>query len=180
MYYVASDSVAQTCLMIVCFDVRSERLSIIRPPLESMVAWKPTSTLINYKGKLAIFNFRCSELYCKIELWIEEDVKKIKWLRKAHSFLRSGNHVWWDSLCKVPISFQGTNQAGEVVISPEFLPLDQIFYILYCDIETGNIRRVEIKGVADDEDFRSRYEIGENGKCHIHISPDYGGNISFI
>lgn len=79
------------------------------------------------------------------------------------------------------MSFQSTNKMGEIIVSPKFLPHNRNFYIFYCDVENGNIRRVQIKGVAHDEDFRSRYGIGENGKCHVYISPDiYGRYISFI
>lgn len=167
--------------VIVCFDVRSERLSFINlPALAEHVHWGSTSTLINYKGKLAnIINTNaCSyedRHYNNFDLWVLQDAKEHQWSMGSCSFRLD------DSLGKVSISFQGTNRIGEIVIAPKFLPRDlRPFYILYYNVESNSLREVKLEGVADDEDFRRRYQIGRNGNCDLYISPEHVTNFTFL
>ncbi|KAH0878925.1 hypothetical protein HID58_066319, partial [Brassica napus] len=52
-----------------------------------------------------------------------------------------------------------------------FLPWDlQPFYILFFNVENNNIRKVQVKGIADDEGFTHRYGIVINGDCEVYIS----------
>lgn len=79
------------------------------------------------------------------------------------------------------MNFPGINKMGEIIIAPKFLPRDlRPFYILYYNVETHQIRKVQLQGVGDDEGFRRRYGIGNNGDCHVHISPEYEGDLTFL
>ncbi|CAN8303840.1 unnamed protein product [Cochlearia groenlandica] len=158
--------------VIVCFDVRSERIRFIKPPSIS----SSNENTINYKGKLAIVDF-C--LDGKFVFEILHDVDKQEWLRKTCSVSTWGSrHVWLDSLSGLPRTCHGITKNGELVISTKVLSRDRDFYIFLCDIVNRKIRTFKLEGV---EDVKSRYGVGEiNGSCHVYISPDYGEKFSFL
>ncbi|KAG7593470.1 F-box associated interaction domain [Arabidopsis thaliana x Arabidopsis arenosa] len=157
VYYGASTPRSNLSKIIVCFDVRSERLSFIKLPSMDGIYWYSTSTLINYKGKLANVNIVNScDKYLVFDLWVLQDAKEHQWSMKTCSLRR-------DSLGNVPISFHGTNKVGDIIITPKCLPRGLgPFHILYYDVEKKEIRKVQLKGVGDDEDFRRRYGIANN------------------
>ncbi|VVA93129.1 unnamed protein product [Arabis nemorensis] len=163
VYYGASTHLQDKSRVIVCFDVRSERLSFIIPHWWACgIEWK--LTLTNYKGKLAIIDG------LDFDLRVLEDVKEHRWSRTSFLLHRS----WLDSLGGrgTPMYFPGINKIGEIIIAPMFLPWDLgSFYILYYNVESGKVRKVRLEGIGDDEDF---------GDCQVYIWPDYGGNITFL
>lgn len=111
--------------------------------------------MMNYKGKLANVTVRShhDDIYYVFDLWVLEDANEHRWSMRQCSFLRS----WWNFFGNIPISFQGTNKIGEIIIAPKFLPWDlQPFYIHFFNVENNNIRKVQVKGIVDDEGFRHR------------------------
>ncbi|KAG2317943.1 hypothetical protein Bca52824_021065 [Brassica carinata] len=61
---------------------------------------------------------------------------------------------------------KGTNKAGEIIFSPTTLPgRAKPFYVFYFNPDTKSTRRVRIHGVADTEEFWSRY--GLTGICCV-------------
>ncbi|CAA7014211.1 unnamed protein product [Microthlaspi erraticum] len=181
VYYGAmTPTPCHTDKVIVRFDVRSERLSFINLPAPAKhVHWGFTSSLINYNGKLAHINNTNARSYedrhYDFVLWVLQDAKEHRWSMRSCSFALD------DSLGKVAISCQGTNKIGEIIIAPKFLPRElRPFYILYYNVESHQIRKVQLQGVGDDEGFRRCYGIGNHGDCHVYISPESGGNFTFL
>ncbi|EOA14705.1 hypothetical protein CARUB_v10027982mg [Capsella rubella] len=153
--------------LLVCFDVRLEKLSIIKLKIS---CWDDsTSALINYKGELAHVVIGG----CFLDFWVLIDAKEHKWSNKFHQIYR----VWWDSIpVDVPITIHGTNNVGEIIISPKFLLCNLgDFPIIYYDIEKKKVTKVQLKGIACDEDFRRRY-----GPCLVNISPEHCCNFNLI
>ncbi|KAF2540157.1 hypothetical protein F2Q70_00033731 [Brassica cretica] len=186
MYYGASVPVpneAETppTPVFVCFDVKNERiLSFITTPKEVLV-WKVYTSLIEYKGKLAVVVptncFRTASSFDRFNLWILEDVTKHEWSRQSFQL-------------PLPLPFtrapmgqrlisQGTNKAGEIIFSPTTLPgRAKPFYVFYFNTDTKSARRVRIHGVADTEEFWSRY--GLTGVCCASFSPQHADSIAFL
>ncbi|KAJ4873526.1 putative F-box protein [Raphanus sativus] len=133
-------------------------LSFITTPKEVLV-WKGFTSLIEYKGKLAVVVPNClgCASFDRFDLWILEDVTKHEWSRQ--SFELPLPLPFTLGMGKRMIS-QGTNKAGEIVFSPAILPgRAQPFYVFYFNPVTNNMRRVRIHGVADTEEFWSRYGL---------------------
>ncbi|KAH0900508.1 hypothetical protein HID58_040011 [Brassica napus] len=164
MYYGASVPVpneAETppTPVFVCFDVRNERiLSFITTPKEVLV-WKVYTSLIEYKGKLAVVVPNC--------------------LGYNHfSFPCLFPSLVRPCMGQRLIS-QGTNKAGEIIFSPTTLPgRAKPFYVFYFNTDTKSARRVRIHGVADTEEFWSRY--GLTGVCCASFSPQHADSIAFL
>ncbi|KAG2310087.1 hypothetical protein Bca52824_021644 [Brassica carinata] len=180
MYYGASvpNQSAAPTPVFVCFDVRYERiLSFITTPKEVLV-WQAFTSLIEYKGKLAVVVPDClgSTSFDRFNLWILEDVKKHEWSKQTFELPLSLPFTL--GMCQRMIS-QGTNKAGEIIFSPSTLPgRAQPFYVFYYNTDTRNMRRVRIHGVADTEEFWSRY--GLTGVCSASFSPQHVDSIAFI
>ncbi|CAE5958898.1 unnamed protein product [Arabidopsis arenosa] len=157
--------------VIGCFDVRFERLSFIKAPM-AVVCLEGESILIEYKGKLAAIARHPYKPFHSFDLWILEDVK---------------THDWSKQTFKLPFSLglgtnltsPGINKAGEIIFAPKCLSRDvEPFYIFYHNVERNDIRKVTIKGIADDREFRRRYGLA--GDCCVHISPDHVESIASI
>ncbi|KAG7593703.1 F-box associated interaction domain [Arabidopsis thaliana x Arabidopsis arenosa] len=151
--------------VIVCFDVRSEKLSFIKAPAV-VVRWAHDSILIEYKGKLAsIVRQPFGGHIRSFDFYILEDPKKHEWSRQTCVFPFSV----WDYVGNVQISFFGTNKAGEIIIAPMILSHDvRPFYIFYYNVETKTMRRVRLLGIGDDKEFRRSYGFENNfGNCII-------------
>ncbi|KAG2249530.1 hypothetical protein Bca4012_087132 [Brassica carinata] len=185
MYYGASVPVPNEeetppTPVFVCFDVRNERiLSFITTPKEVLV-WQSYTSLIEYKGKLAVIVpncLGCASSFDRFNLWILEDVTKHEWSKQTFEL-------------PLPLPFtrapmgqrlisQGTNKAGEIIFSPTTLPgRAKPFYVFYFNTDTKSARRVRIHGVADTEEFWSRY--GLTGICCASFSPQHADSIAFL
>lgn len=67
--------------------------------------------------------------------------------------------------------FKAPTGSAKLLLLQSFLPWDlQPFYILFFNVENNNIRKVQVKGIADDEGFTHRYGIVINGDCEVYIS----------
>ncbi|EOA34181.1 hypothetical protein CARUB_v10021684mg [Capsella rubella] len=159
--------------VIVCFDVRSEKISFINPPFIKR-GWEPGTNLMNYKGKLAFVNTAYYPYRERFILWILDNVEK---------------HEWSNIRCKLPLSpskllsysFIGCNKPGEIILAPQLLSHNlEPFYILYYDVTRHDIRMVRLEGIADNEEFRRRYGIGENGDCHVFMASQHFDDINFL
>ncbi|KAH0864597.1 hypothetical protein HID58_081808 [Brassica napus] len=144
LYYSAleSGSWRTSTSMIVCFDIRSEKLKFIVD--EAFKDFKSPSTLINYKGKLGILSPHTSGfmdgIFIGFELWVIDDIEKPTWWRHTHIF-----PPLWDTLvAQARINIVGTTGDSEIMFSPTVV--SNPFYIFCYNMETRSIRRVEIKG----------------------------------
>ncbi|EOA40335.1 hypothetical protein CARUB_v10009062mg [Capsella rubella] len=157
--------------VIVSFDVRFERISFIRAPLD-VVYLEGESILIEYKGKLASIVKERFHPLTSFDLWILEDVDR---------------HLWSKQTFKLPFSLglgttmtcPGINNTGEFIFAPKSLPRDvQPYYIFYYNVDRNDMRKVMLKGIADDEEFRRRYRISD--ACCVHISPNHVESIASL
>ncbi|KAG7593587.1 F-box associated domain type 3, partial [Arabidopsis thaliana x Arabidopsis arenosa] len=155
LYYAAflTQSKDMDHMVLVCFDVRSEKLSFINAP-KDVVQWGRKAVFIEYKGKLASIVRGPYDRFHSFDLWILEDVEKHEWSKQTCVFPSS---VWDDVECG-KMYFPGTNKAGEIIMAPKRLSSDfRPFYIFYYNVETKNIRRVRLLGIGDSEEFRRSY-----------------------
>ncbi|EOA37545.1 hypothetical protein CARUB_v10011783mg [Capsella rubella] len=171
VYYAAWTPTRTTNPVIVCFDVRSERLSCIKAP-RPVVWWEGDSILIEYKGKLASIARHPYSDFSTFDLWILEDVKTHDWSKQTFELpfsLGLARHI----------TSPGTNSLGEIIFAPTLLSYDvEPFYIYYYNVERKDMRRVRLLGIADDEEFRRRYGIG--GQCYVLISPQHVESIASL
>ncbi|CAL9217142.1 unnamed protein product [Arabidopsis halleri] len=157
LYYAASLTKTDDTVMV-CFDVRSEKLSFINAP-KVVAQWGRESVFIEYKGKLASIVRDPYGRANSFDLWILEDVEKHEWSKQTCVFPSS----FWDDIDEFRgIRFPGTNKAGEIIIAPKNLSRKvQPFYIFYYNVETQNLRRVRLLGIGDSEEFRRSYGFGK-------------------
>ncbi|CAH8254021.1 unnamed protein product [Arabidopsis lyrata] len=160
--------------VMVCFEVRSEKISFIKAP-EDVVHWGNEAIFIEYKGKLAsIVRFPFGRFH-SFDLWILEDVEKHEWSKQTCVFPSSV----WDDVGDIKMSFPGTNKAGEIIMAPKLLSLDvRPFYIFYYNVETTNVRRIRLLGIGDDEEFRRSSGFVDKGECHVRIAPQHVESIA--
>ncbi|CAH8364201.1 unnamed protein product [Eruca vesicaria subsp. sativa] len=178
LYFGACAPSQRATPVFVCFDVRHERLlSFITTPKDVLVCGA-FSMLIEYKGKLGVivphpFDGPCFD---RFDLWILDDVEKHDWSRQTFELPFS---LPFSLGMGKSVSSQGTNKAGEIIFSPTTLPYRaQPFYVFYYNLDTKDMRRVRIHGVADTEEFWSRY--GLTGFCCAFFSPNHVDSIASL
>ncbi|CAA7016058.1 unnamed protein product [Microthlaspi erraticum] len=177
VYYGAYSPARPTNPGIVCFDVRSEKLSYIKAP-PAVVRYGDDSIFIEYKGKLA--SIVPADPYGRFErfdMWVLEDVHKHEWSHHMCVIPLS----MWDFVGGFRLSFPGANKAGELIMAPTMLSRHvQPFYIFYYNVKTRNIRRVRLLGIGDNQEFRRSYGFVEQSECHVRISPQHIESIAFF
>uniref|UniRef100_A0A0D3C7K4 F-box domain-containing protein n=1 Tax=Brassica oleracea var. oleracea TaxID=109376 RepID=A0A0D3C7K4_BRAOL len=144
LYYRAYEhSFPDPCMMIVCFDVRSEKYSFIRVRESSLGAMEPeTTTLINYNGQLASLEMQrsFSEASTSFDLWVPQDSGKEEWSKHTYKFPMLRNEAIHDTLYFIV----GTN---EIVLIPR--KVSDPFYVFYYNLERKTSRSVEIRGMKE-------------------------------
>ena len=115
LYYTA---VSNSVRMLVCFDVRSEKYSFVKPPEGGMFK------LINFQGKLASVRSRRfdSEESFSLESLILKDPEKHEWARRIFNLLP----MWKDGAVEESLDFVGvtaTNELISFVTALSILPL---------------------------------------------------------
>ncbi|CAH2034607.1 unnamed protein product [Thlaspi arvense] len=162
--------------VIVCFDVRSEKMSFIQAP-DDVVHWGCKSILIDYNGKLASIarDPRCD--LRRFDLWILEDVEKPIWSKHACVLPSS----MWAPIGVVEYSFPGATKAGEIIIHPNGLAREvEPFYIFYFNVKTQNVRRVRLLGIGDNQEFRRSYGFEDTCECFVRMVPQNVESIAFL
>ncbi|EFH67157.1 hypothetical protein ARALYDRAFT_890639 [Arabidopsis lyrata subsp. lyrata] len=141
-----------------------ERLSFIKAPMD-VISWEGESILIEYKGKLAFIVRHPYADFESFDLWILEDVK-------THDLSNQTFELPFSLGLGTTMTSPGTNKAGEIIFAPKALSPDvQPFYIFYYNVERKDMRRVRLLGIADYEEFRSRYGFAND--CYVSISPEH-------
>ncbi|CAA7049565.1 unnamed protein product [Microthlaspi erraticum] len=131
--------------IIVCFDVRSEKLSFIKVK-EALCEAVLCGTLINYNGKLGLL--LCKEPYVlhkrsrSFKLWVLEDLEKQSW--SEHLYLLPA--LWENVVGDALLRFVGATLTNEIVFSSSNCPYGR-FYLFYLNIERNSIVRVEGQGM---------------------------------
>ncbi|KAJ0262446.1 F-box/LRR-repeat protein [Hirschfeldia incana] len=134
-----------TCA-IVSFDFRSEELTTIIVPDDvranmSVPALEMKADLIDYGGKLAIFEHSNLKIEGKIELWVLEDAEKKEWSKKCLVLPPCQRHLVQDT----DLILKGTTRDGKVILAP--FEMRSGFYIFCYDLGSNDLRKVDIKGV---------------------------------
>ncbi|XP_010480574.1 PREDICTED: F-box protein At1g30790-like [Camelina sativa] len=168
IYYAAWAPMLRMDPVIVCFDVRYEKISFINAPRD-VVFWEFESILIDYRGKLASISIYPYAPFQSFGLWILEDAMKHDWSKQTFEL----------PFPLVDVTSPGTNKAGEIIFTPKYLlNHGQPFFIFYYNVEKKNIRSVRLHGVVDDEEFWRRYGLLKN--MTVTISPEHVESIASL
>ncbi|KAG7543426.1 F-box associated domain type 3 [Arabidopsis thaliana x Arabidopsis arenosa] len=138
MYYAAW--IDKNISVVISFDSASEDFNMIELPIEAGIIWHANrASLMNYGGKLAVFE--CSRLPSdgSVDMWVMEDVGK--WSKKTLVLpLSLMNFVHGDEFSVV-----GTNHRSLVMlVKTMVIPTEPRPFVHY-DLETNKIiRRTEL------------------------------------
>ncbi|CAH8359804.1 unnamed protein product [Eruca vesicaria subsp. sativa] len=163
---------------VMCFDVRSEKVSFIQAPLDVVFHGKD-SIFLEYNGKLAsVFMKLPHARSIPFDLWILEDAEKHEWSKQTCVFPSDA----WESVSCHGMSFQGTNIAGEIIIVPSVVTSIKVepFYIFYYKVRTNNVRRVRLLGIGDSEEFQRSYGFVDQYECFVNVAPHHVDSIAFL
>ncbi|KAF3486340.1 hypothetical protein F2Q69_00053760 [Brassica cretica] len=164
--------------VVMCFDVRSEKVSFIQAPSAVVLCGK-NAIFIEYNGKLAsILVHPPLARSIPFDLWILEDAQKHEWSKQTCVFPSSA----WESVSCRRMSFQGTNKAGEIIIVPSVVNTLEVqpFYIFYYNVRTNNVRRVRLLGIGDNEEFQRSYGFLGGYECFVRVAPHHVDSIAFL
>lgn len=156
IYYPAYND-QPNVIIIMSFDVRSEKFNMIELPLMDTIG----VMLIPYQGRLACFDKNNTNDNDGITLWILEDAKKHKW--SCRHFLAPFVH--YDPSLKTNFILDGITHAGEFIYVPS--TFRNSFYILYFDTKGNSFRKVEFEGIAADG-FRLSNGLGNKSMNRLH------------
>uniref|UniRef100_A0A0D3D5T2 F-box domain-containing protein n=1 Tax=Brassica oleracea var. oleracea TaxID=109376 RepID=A0A0D3D5T2_BRAOL len=164
--------------VVMCFDVRSEKVSFIQAPSAVVLCGK-NAIFIEYNGKLAsILVHPPLARSIPFDLWILDDAQKHEWSKQTCVFPSSA----WESVSCRRMSFQGTNKAGEIIIVPSVVNTLEVqpFYIFYYNVRTNNVRRVRLLGIGDNEEFQRSYGFLGGYECFVRVAPHHVDSIAFL
>ncbi|CAN7139913.1 unnamed protein product [Brassica rapa subsp. narinosa] len=138
LYYMAFTDSSQTCVLV-SFDIRSEELSMIKlpPPPGKRLA------LINYGGKVAVFDFSLLKENGLVDLWVVEHWRNKEWSRKTLFLQPCQMHL----VTHCFFTAKGTTLKGQVLLVPQYLIPP--FYFLCYDFQLNHLKKVEISGIPD-------------------------------
>ncbi|ESQ43611.1 hypothetical protein EUTSA_v10015360mg, partial [Eutrema salsugineum] len=131
--YYAGKKEGASSLVIVCFDVRSEKFSFVDEPYpQSLSSKRVPACLRSFKDKLVSIRWRDlgsrSVKKFGLYLWVLKDCKKPDWSK----------HVYHLSLpFGVDISVVGIIGTGEIVLSMKYT--SNPFYVFYFSPETNTV-----------------------------------------
>ncbi|KAJ0236975.1 F-box domain-containing protein [Hirschfeldia incana] len=163
---------------VMCFDVRSEKVSFIQAPSAVVLCGKD-AIFIEYNGKLAsIFVHPPDARSIPFALWILEDAQKHEWSKQSCLFPSSA----WESVSCRRMSFHGANTAGEIIISTSVVNTLKVqpFYIFYYNVRTNCVRRVRLLGIGDNEEFQRSYGFQNGYECYVRVAPHHLDSIAFL
>lgn len=121
------------------FDLTFEEFNLIELPVEAGIVWHTyLANLVNYRGKLAVFEYSKLEVDASVDLWVMEDVKKKKWSKNTLVLpLSQMNFVHGDQLV-----MQGTSRCGELRLGLKNLTACQSSWYVIYDMEKNKITRI--------------------------------------
>ncbi|XP_023638052.1 F-box protein At2g16450-like [Capsella rubella] len=140
---INDDHVVTPELVIVCFDVRSEKITFIE--------FEKIGELIDYKGKLALIYWGDDYAIKELHMWVLDDVEKKEWSKYAYTLTTDDK-----CFCRYVV---GATASGDIVFSTKWCGPKELFYVYYFSPERNRLQRVEIKGfgeAASDNGFTVR------------------------
>ncbi|CAA7045335.1 unnamed protein product [Microthlaspi erraticum] len=151
LYYISIKSSTETCV-IVCFDVRSESFSFLKPKGDLNGALLNGGTLVNYNGKLGcVFQSIFTEKSTSFKLWVLEDVEKEEWSDRIYLLPA----VWKNVVRKAELSCVGVTRTNDIVFSSDDPAYP--FYLYYLNLERNTVVRVEIQGIDTSKSMSWEY-----------------------
>ncbi|XP_056845086.1 putative F-box protein At3g52320 isoform X1 [Raphanus sativus] len=134
--YYGAWAADKTCV-VVSFDMTSETFILIKLPVEAGIVWDTRATnLMNYRGKLAVFDYSCLERQDRMDLWVFED----------------DHQLWTKKIFSLPISdLYFTNFMGDL-------------FVQGTSHEGEDARKEKGSGDMIGEDRRRRREEERNGR----------------
>ncbi|CAL9236396.1 unnamed protein product [Arabidopsis halleri] len=130
---------------VVSFDIMSEEVTTFLLPQKirdmPLPALMMKADLIEYDGKLAIFNHSYLKDEGSVDLWVLKDAGMKKWSNKRLVLQPCQRHL----VHEIDLIVKGTTQDGKVMLAP--VEMRSQFYILCYDVQNNDLRKVEIKGV---------------------------------
>ncbi|WZY82180.1 hypothetical protein YC2023_028564 [Brassica napus] len=131
---------------IVSFDVRSEEFTTIIAPLVDVRYLIPAiemrAELIEYGGKITIFEYSYLKTEGTTVLWVLEDAEKKEWSTRNLVLQPCQMHLVQD----IELIVKGTTQDSKVILAPMDVHSSG-FYILRYDLQSNDLSKVEIKGI---------------------------------
>ncbi|KAL0671020.1 hypothetical protein Bca4012_033724 [Brassica carinata] len=162
LYYPSVDF-PRGSYLLVCFDVRSEKLTFINDDNFIIMV----GTMINYNGKLgfllSVKSDYVDESSTSVNLWVLEDIEKQEW--SEHIYVLP--HLWKDIVGRASLSFVGMTRANEIVMQPLAYPPTPL-YLIYFNIERNTVVRVAIQGMDG------------SGCAHVKIFLDHVENVKLL
>ncbi|EOA30647.1 hypothetical protein CARUB_v10013784mg [Capsella rubella] len=134
--YYGAWCLGKRCVLI-SFNLASEEFNLIELPVEAGVIWHPCrANLMNYRGKVAVFE--CSRLVteCMLQLWVVEDAGKSKW---SHKVFVLPCHELRQSLDINELLIRSTSRSGEVRLSRRRFDRSKTSINVIYDLEKNRI-----------------------------------------
>ncbi|XP_019086491.1 PREDICTED: putative F-box protein At4g38870 [Camelina sativa] len=148
LYYQAFIGTKLNECAIMSFDVRSEKIDLIKGPC----TFRSFSKLTTYEGKLAVIFFE-KKISGIIGLWVLEDASKEHWFKKTFALPKlvasktnphSGRFY----------EFRTTDaDTGEIIFTPTFLH-SSVPSVLYYDLKKNSMRTFEVEGRRTEQYIR--------------------------
>ena len=99
--------------------------------------------LINYGGKVAVFDFSLLKENGLVDLWVVEHWRNKEWSRKTLFLQPCQMHL----VTHCFFTAKGTTLKGQVILVPQYLIPP--FYFLCYDLQLNHLKKVEISGIPD-------------------------------
>ncbi|CAH8304221.1 unnamed protein product [Eruca vesicaria subsp. sativa] len=136
IYYMAN-------YVVVSFNIRSEKFKTISAPSVHGGLKNKKVSLIEYGGRLALFDHTHLKHKGKVALWVLENTRKEKWSKKT--LVLQPSHL--NLVDKTNFEVKGTTQSGKVLLIPS--DLRSPFYILCYDLQNNDMTKIDINGLPD-------------------------------
>lgn len=134
LFYQAFTGTKMNDLVIMCFDVRSEKLYHIKGP--SVFLRRLCSKVISYEGKLAVVFYENNFRLCVLE-----DAAKEEWSTKTFVLSKIVPAIKW----YISKSWVTETDTGEAITVPQFLHASVFNDLVYFDMKTSSKKTVYIR-----------------------------------
>ncbi|KAJ4892913.1 F-box protein DOR [Raphanus sativus] len=146
LYYIEADPDWSGDHMIICFDVRSEKYSFVKPPKREL-----HHKLLDCNGKLALVPMGKSYSFNSetVKMWVLEDPERHEWSKRVYIFT-----PMWKNVVDRLRSFEivGVTGPNEFLMSSTYS--SEPFQVYYCNFDKETVTRVVIQGVGALRDGR--------------------------
>lgn len=143
LYYQAFIGTKLNKSAIMSFDVRSEKLDLIKGPCN----FRSFSKLTNYEGKLAVIFYE-KKVSSIIGLWVLEDASKEEWSKKTFVLPNLAASATNSHILRFH-KFRTTDaDTGEIIFTPTFVH-SSLSSAVYCDLKNNRVRNFVKEGTTE-------------------------------